>query len=373
MSLRKQWFVLGASAACVLGLAASSAGCRGDETTTTSGSGGSGNASATSSSSTGSGMAGAGGGTGGSGVGGGTGGTGGNAACAGQEVTVEQVTNVAAPGAVGKGTPVSLKGVVATSRKFQVAPPGMSGSCLFGVFVSAPGLAEAKPYSGIMVVNYGNPAAVPQGGNTAYCGKISSRAAGELEPGDLIPDDVKPGDVLDIIGVASEYIVSSCGQKPTDSTTPQKQIAFVCGLERTGTAPVPAAHVFPEAEATKIADQKDADFHKQWGGALIRVENVTPTPVADPNGGMGQVVVGKYGEILLSGSNIVVGDKLYYRGYESNKCFDGPVFPDLAVTWNHVQGLHYQNFCTWGMQPNDKCTDFDPGSADCVTDMLMCQ
>ena len=372
MSLRHQWFVLGASAACVLGLAASAVGCRADSTST-SGSNGTGGDGATtaSSSSSGSSTGGAGGvgGAGGSAGAGGApaaGGAGG-AACAGDTVTLEQVTNQAAPGAVGKGTPVTVKGVVATTRKFLVSQSN-SGNCLWGVFVSAPGITETAPYSGVMVVSYGIPAEIPPGGNKAFCPKLSSQAPGDKAPGDAIPDDTMPGDVLDVTGTADYFLLSNCAAEVNGSKVAQRQISFTCGVTKTGTAPVPAAHVFTDpADIAKLASPTDTAFHDQWGGVRVRASMVKPLPDA-----MG-ALVSKFGEVTMEGSNLVAGDKIYYRGYEADKCFKGPVFTDPNTTFNFVEGVQYLNFCTWGMQPSNKCADFDPASEDCATDMLMCK
>ena len=76
------------------------------------------------------------------------------------------------------------------SQKFLVSKSS-SGTCLYGVFVSAPTITETAPYSGIMVVAKGSPAVIPQGQTKAFCGKISNRFADDPVPGDVIPDDIK--------------------------------------------------------------------------------------------------------------------------------------------------------------------------------------
>jgi len=381
MALRKQWYVMGAGAV-VLAMAATTAGCRADGNAGTGGSGGEGGEGPGSPASSGTGGMGStgtpagGGGPGGGGTGGGTGGGGGAGGsmsdCEGPPVTVEQVANPNAAGAIGEGLPVRLEGVVATSQKFLVSQSN-SGTCLWGVFVSAPNLSEAKEYSGVMVVSKGIPAAIPPGGNKAYCPKLSNRKPDEPLPGDAIPDDVKPGDVLNVTGVVDAYIPGTCGSKPTDSKTPQRQVSFTCKVEKTGTAAVPKAHVFTGADIAKLANQADATFHTQWAGVRVGVTDVKPAPQPDPAGGANPVVVGSFGIIKMQDSGLEVGDKIYYRGYEQNGCYKGPVYTDLNMTFSSIEGIHYLNFCTWGVQPNDKCADLAPASQDCATDMLMCQ
>jgi hypothetical protein len=363
--------------AMVLATAATATGCR--AAGTTGGSGGSGGEGGTGqgnpASSGASGMnssVGPGGsGPGGGGPGGGDG-TGGSASdCEGPVKTVEQVANPNAVGAVGEGLPVRLQGVVATSQKFLVSQSN-SGTCLWGVFVSAP-ITEAKEYSGVMVVSKGIPAAIPPGGNKAYCPKLSNHKPGDPLPGDAIPDDVKPGDVLDVTGVVDAYIPGTCGSKPTDSKTPQRQVSFTCKVDKAGTAPLPKAHVFTDADIANLADQANPTFHTQWAGVRVGVTNVKPAPQPDPAGGANPVVVGKFGIIKMQDSGLEVGNKMYYRGYEQNGCYKGPMYTDLDMTFSSIEGVHYLNFCTWGIQPNDKCADLAPASEDCATDMLMCQ
>lgn len=373
MLLQKSWFWTGAGALCALSLALG--GCRETGSTSTSGTpGGTSSSSGDPAGSTGSGGA----GTGGSGSAGSGGGSPSSCPtpppkCEGELVTLEQMNNPKAPGAVKKGSPVRVEGVIATSRKFLVSQSKASGSCLYGVFVSAPNLTETAPYSGMLVISYGCDAAVPPGGQQAYCPKLSSHFPDDPKALDAIPDDIKPGDVLNVTGKFDDYIPQTCGSMPTDSKTPQNQLLVDCAVERTGTAPLPAPHELAPDEIAKLADQADADFHTQWAGVKVRVANVSPAPQPDPEGSGNMVVVGAYGEIKLLDSNVVIGDKIYYRGYEKDKCFGGPVFSGLKMTWNKIDAIHYLNFCTWGLQTNNKCADFDPASEDCASEMLMCE
>lgn len=306
------------------------------------------------------------------GAGGGAGG-GGGSTCGGDVVTIDQVTNPKAAGAVGKGLPVTVKGAVVMSQKFLVSKSG-SGSCLYGVFVSAPGITETAPYSGVMVVAYGSPATIPMGQTTAYCGKISNRQAGDQAPGDVIPDDIKPGEVVDISGTADYFLLSACSTMMGGSTVAQRQISFTCQFDRTGkTVTPPAPHAFTTAtEIAQLASSTDTAFHDQWGGVKVRVGGpVKPVPQADPNGGTGMVVVGKYGIITLQDSNLQLADKLYYRGYDKQTCYTGPMFSDLNVSWTSIDGFNYLNYCTWDIEPNNKCADFNPASEDCTG--VVCQ
>ncbi len=124
-----------------------------------------------------------------------TSGTGGQM-CAGDEHTVQDVTS----GMVGTGTPVTLKGVVAMSNKFLVSG---STACLWGVFVSAPGITETAENTGLLILSYGTPPMVPAGGSKAFCPEQGQSP--DLVDGDQIPNDVKAGDVLDVIGTPAQF------------------------------------------------------------------------------------------------------------------------------------------------------------------------
>lgn len=365
MSIEKQWCVFSAKAALMLGLTAALVGCPDRNPDGSGGSGNEGNttnvSSSSSSSSTGN------GGTGGAGGESSTGGGGSGAACDGAVVTVEQITNEKAAGAVGKGSPVKVMGAVAMSQKFLVSKSN-SGTCLYGFFISSPKITETAPYSGIMVVSKGANAIIPAGQNTAYCGKISNRFADDPLPGDSIPDDIKPGDIVNVTGVADYFLLNACAQQMGGSQVAQRQIAYACAVERTGATTPPTPHAFTTPEdVAKLASSTDTAFHDQWGGVKVRVGvESTPVPQMDPGGGPGMVVVGKFGIINLATSNLNVGDKVYYRGYDKQACFSGPMFSDLNIKWTAIDGFNYLNYCTWDLEPDNKCVDFNPASEDCT-------
>jgi hypothetical protein len=278
-------------------------------------------------------------------------GVGGGAPCEGVEATISDVTT----GVVGPGVKVQVTGAVAMSQKFLVSKGSSSGSCLWGVFVSAPNLTETAPNSGMLVLDYGFNAEIDDGGTDAYCPRLG------IDPtGDDIPDDVKPGDVLDIVGETAKFLLDNCMTEPNGSTVGQFQLAKSCKVERTGTAAVPTAHLLNATELEDLADPGKDSFKDQWGGVKLRVENVTAVPAA--NGG----AVGDYGVITLNEGGLEIGEKIYYRGYlkNDNFCHATPLF-DTTLAFNSIEGFAYLDYCTWRLSPNDKCADFDPSSEDC--------
>ena len=305
-------------------------------------------------------------------------GTGGSAAV---DATIPDITgDPASKNKVGINTAVKLTGVVAMSQKFLVSGPGTSGNCLWGVFVSAPGLTETQPYSGVIAITKnGNPGSIVGDAGKAFCPKLGTEPTG-----DSIPDDVKPGDVLNIIGETDAYVSKSCGMKPGETKIAGIQVSNVTNVTKTGTASVPVPHIMKAAEIPQLAaggipavptdpaDPAAVAFHAMWGGVKVAVQNVQSE--SQMVNGVASIVDG-FGHMLVHDATIAVpvatdklqvGDKLYYRAYlkKSNFCYSNPNYADPATTFTAIEGFHYLDFCTWGLSPNNKCADLSPPSPD---------
>jgi hypothetical protein len=269
---------------------------------------------------------------------------------------------------VGLKVAVEVKGALAMSHKFLVSHSKTSNSCLWGVFISDPISGETQPNSGILAVSYGTPAVVNDGGTTAFCPVPGPGGTGPA--GDAFPDDVVPGDELDIIGQSDSYIPSTCGMNPGESTVPGFQLSKVTMVTRTGTGKaLPKPHVLTATELAAIADQTNMMAHTQWGGVKVSVANVTSVPQA--NGDGGTAITDQYGHIVLMTPSMQVGDKVYYQGLLAKKdvCHKGPVYANAATTFTQIDGFHYLDFCTWNLQPGNRCVDLQPGSDDCMGNM----
>jgi hypothetical protein len=273
-------------------------------------------------------------------------------------VTIQQLTDPSAPGFVGSGV-VELVGVVATSTKFLVSK-GSSGSCLWGVFVSSPGLAIAAPHSAILAVSFGTPA-TPVDGGKAYCPDIRLNQPA----GDAFPDDTQPGDVLTIVGTAGSYIPSTCtlpdAGPPNVSDVPQYQLSKVSLVSRTGTnGQVPAPYTLTTADVASFTAGADAAFFGAWGGARVSVLNVQTELQAGS-------LLDVFGHMLLT-DGLQIGDKIYYDGFAKaqDACYSSPTFTMPTPTFNGVAGYVYLDYCTWNLQPANKCHDLSPPSADCA-------
>ncbi|MGK3995283.1 hypothetical protein [Sorangium sp. So ce1024] len=278
--------------------------------------------------------------------------------------TIEEITT----GAVGEGVDVEVKGVVAMSRKWLVSKSRSSGSCLWGVFLSAPDITVTEANSGILALSYGTRGVTDDRGNVV-CPDMEQEPAG-----DAFPDDVKPGDVLDVTGRTSYYSPSDCDQQPPEANptrVKQRQLANVTLVKRTGTAPVPEPRAFSGEEIAKLGAPGDPDgekFHDAWGGVKVRLAGpLKPTLQGDM-----QTVVGAYGNIVLAGSELRVGDKMYYVQGSTNACDQAPDYPSTDIEWARIDGFSTLDYCTWSLQPSNKCADFDPAGKDC-TDGLICE
>jgi hypothetical protein len=334
--------------------------------------------------------AGGGGATGGTtGGGGGTGGVP-NSACEMDvtDATVYQITD----GTIGEKVKVRLDGVIAMSNKFLVSHSKNSGSCLWGVFVSAPktadgsaDLAETASGSGSIVLSYGPNA---DSASMQPCLNHDAAVAAGMEgDADVIPDDVKPGDVLKVVGTTSKFIQASCGANATDSDIKQLQIFTPCLAEKTGaTKPVPAPHTLSVDELKLLAAQKTSvagatDFYAGWAGVKVRTPATSPKQWSGMTcgstmdkqccaAGVPACTVDPYGNIVLTDGGVTVPDSLYYLKTgevgAGDLCHVGPKFTDNpAPQWAYVQGFVQLNFCTWGLDPTDKCADFSPTPNDC--------
>lgn len=370
---------------CTLGLVALS-GCQGDspaETTggdggtilptTTNGSGGNGGGSTTSSSDSSS-------GTGGSSSSSSS--TGGGTTCTGDVHTIKEITD----GTIGPDSKVTLEGVVAMSNKFLVY--GSKTSCLWGIFVSAPGLTTTGPNTGVLIESYGSNPTVPPG---ATDGKVYC-PSNPTDAGDKLPN-AKPGDVLTVTGKTSAYKPSTCGAgtastckdgvttSPYDPTTEtasrQIQLAQVCAGEITGTAAMPTPAVFTADQITEMKKTDNQAFFNQWGGVKVRI--VKPTAKAQTIGNINQpegcyneaispAVVVNRGEILLD-AGIYVSSAPYYIHSSQNACETrGPWFADNTkdLIMERVDGFLSLDYCTWKLYAASPCDDYDPKSTKCV-------
>jgi hypothetical protein len=341
----------GLSASIFVG--SSMSGCRSSETTGAGGSGA--GAATTSTTTTGTQATTSTSGTGGTGAGG-----------APQVATISDITL----GNIGMGIAVELQGVVAMSPKFLVSKSSTTGSCLWGVFVSAPGLTETGPNTGMLALSYGTPASIADGGTEAYCPVPGPKGTGPA--GDKFPDDVAPGDVLTIDGMTDKYIPKTCATTAGASTVPQFELSEVNKVTRTSTGTaLPKLHVMTAAEIASLAGQTDETYYDPWGAVKVELQNVTTEPQGLDAGTDGGTLTDTYGNMYVaSGSSTVqVGDKVYYQGLlksEGQVCNSGVNYADPVTMFTTIDGFVYLDFCNWALEPENRCADLQPPSVDCT-------
>jgi hypothetical protein len=301
----------------------------------------------------------------------GTGGTSSDAPVGATLATIQQLTNPTIAGHVGAGVEVQVNGAVAMSPKFLVSKSKSTGSCLWGVFLSAPSITQTDEYTGILALSYGTPAIVPDGGTTAYCPVIQDVPGQPGQPaGDAFPDDVAPGDIIDVMGKTDAYIYAGCTAPdagPGASTVSSIQLNNVTLATRHAgmKATVPTPAVLSAADVASYAAGSDSSWFAKWGSVRVTLDDVT---VIAQSGAL----TDSYGHMLIQQGSygIQVGDSVYYVGDIKTRdvCYGGPVYPlsELPLTFTSMSGFVYLDFCNWALEPSSKCADLNPPSPDCI-------
>jgi hypothetical protein len=334
-------------------IGSSMSGCRSSES---SGTGGTGASAATTTATTTSGTT--------TGMGGTSSGTGGTPMTA----SISDITT----GKIGLKIAVSLQGVVAMSPKFLVSKSKTTGSCLWGAFVTTPGLTETAANTGTLVLSYGTPASIDDGGTTAYCPVPGPNGTGPA--GDAFPDDLAPGDVLDLVGAVDKYIPKTCATTAGSSAVAQFQISNVTKATRTSKgAPLPTPHVLTAAEIASLAGQTDETYYDPWGGVKVELQNATGVPqgVGDAGSDAGGTATDMYGNLYVAvdGATVQVGDKVFYQGLlksEGHLCYSGVNYANTATMFTKIDGFVYLDYCNWALEPESRCSDMAPPSDDCT-------
>jgi hypothetical protein len=303
------------------------------------------------------------GGAGGSGAG--TGGTSGGDPCGGEEKTIQELNKVKAPLPENR---LRLKGVVATSRKFLVSP-SQSG-CLWGVFVTAPG-ASVVEYGSIQLVSKGAPPETTADGKTVC--KTDQESSG------MIPNEIQPGDTLDVSGFLDEFLLKQCGQPSTQNPAVnnprpdagQRQIKDISCLTKIGSGAVPApAPISDVATLNAIAQGKNTDdLLYKWSGALVQI-TVPLTSKQVPETGAKYFncsAVSGFGDINFEETELTVGNGVYYNDLscagprDNNKRYDF----QQPTTFTSITGIVALDFCTWQVSTRSRCDDILPKSPTC--------
>lgn len=258
--------------------------------------------------------------------------------CSAQPISFEELHS----GQVRAGVAVSLTELVASSQKFLVSE-AKSGSCLWGAFAAAPERVGAG--SGLFLVSFGaaHEAGVPCASGT-----------------DGLPDDLAPGDRLDVQGFLSEYAPSDCAGATV--AQPQLRIEAACPVLRVGVGSAPAAELITPALADQLAAGRDPKLLRDYAGALVELESVSA--LQDPDDGD---AVFPFGAVRLVETALELRSRLYYFDLSEG----GPRSATKATAFafpthfERARGVVFLDYCTWGLGPRDRCADLTPSSNGC--------
>jgi hypothetical protein len=264
---------------------------------------------------------------------------GGAEGCGAERVTLDEIHS----GRVRGTVPVAVGPLVASSQKFLVSE-AKSGSCLWGAFAAEAGRSGAG--SGLFLVSYGAP-----------------HAEGEsCAPGsDGLPDDLEPGDSLEVEGRLDEYVPAACtGTAPAQ----QLRIDAACPARRGAATALPEAARLDRDLADRLAAGTDAQLLRDWGGALVRLDDVSAQRDDDDGD-----AVFPFGVIRLQETALEAHSRLYYFDLSEG----GPRAPGKAphfafpTAFGSLSGVVFLDYCTWALAPRSRCADLAPPSDGCPT------
>jgi hypothetical protein len=272
----------------------------------------------------------------------------------GRPATLKQVNDPTDPMFADRDTLVNVKGLVVTSQKFLVSRSKSSGSCLWGFFATTPG-ESTQEYGSIEVVANGANAV----STTLPDGKVDFRCPTEEGKGSVIPNTIKPGDVVDVVAFVDEFKINLCGQTGTggevnpDPAIAQRQLEKVVDIQITGTAAVPAPKEFTLAELNQLGDGLNTnETNRKWAGGLVRLtgpflaSQPKPTDYNAPTD-----AVSRFGKIAIKDSSLTVASLVLFRDLSGAGSEDkGRVYDfDISTQFESFTGIHLLDFCTWSI------------------------
>jgi hypothetical protein len=249
--------------------------------------------------------------------------------CTAESVTLAEVHS----GRVRSNIPVALGPLVLASQKFLVSE-AKSGSCLWGVFAADPERNGAG--SGLLLVSFG---AEHREGEACRAGS------------DGLSDDAAPGDRVEARGFVDAFAPSNC-----EHVAPARQLRVdaSCPLTHVGKGSPPEPALIDIQLADALARGDDEKRLEDWGGALVRLEDVSA--LQDPEDGD---AVFPFGVVRLAETALEVRSRLYYfdltaGGPKSTQKSPRYSFPAL---FPRVTGIVLLDYCSWVLAPRDRCVD----------------
>lgn len=177
---------------------------------------------------------------------------------------------------------------------------------------------------------------------------------------DGVPDDLKPGDSLEVEGRLDEYVPSTCG-----ATAPalQLRIDAACPARRSAGGEPPDAALLDQALADRLAAGKDAELLRQWGGALVELDGGAALQDTDDGD-----AVFPFGVIRLEQTALEVHSRLYYFDLSEGGPRDSRKAPHhgFPTAFQRLTGIVFLDYCSWVLAPRDRCADLAPASDGCA-------
>jgi hypothetical protein len=256
--------------------------------------------------------------------------------CVAESVSLAEIHS----GRVRSDVPIRIGPLVLSSQKFLISE-AKSGSCLWGAYTKDPERQGAG--SGLLLVSFG----------------AEHREGEACRPAsDGLPDDAAPGDIVEARGFVDTFAPSSCaGVAPAL----QLRVDALCPLQRRGSSAPAEASTIELELADRLASGDDAKLLADWGGVLVRLENVSA--VQDPEDGD---AVFPFGVVHLAETRLELRSRLYYfdlseGGPKSSQKSPRYAFP---TQFPSVTGILLLDYCDWVLAPRDRCADA-PGGDGC--------
>jgi hypothetical protein len=305
-------------------------------------------------------------GVGGSGAGAGTAGVpnAGNGGSAGAddalEATLAQINNPNDPQPVPLNARVRVRGLVATTKKYLVTQ-SKSGSCLWGFFATTPG-ATTQEYGSIQVIAYGDEASnVGLGGGSGAGGSSGAvRCPTAPEKAGPIPQDIKPGDLVDVVGYNDSFIPpgdNGCGNGTNPVLAEGQRQLENATVTLVGTGAVPAPKEFTTKEELDLLSNSTVanELFSKWGGGLVKLSgsfSIDPAkfPPSPPAGTAN--CAAPFGDLIFTETTLVANNNILFGDLSGGGPRDSatkrlPHTKDTVFT--SITGVYTPDFCTWAV------------------------
>jgi hypothetical protein len=118
------------------------------------------------------------------------------------------------------------------------------------------------------------------------------------------------------------------------------------------------------AQLSQLSSPTDKAFHDAWGGVKVRLKNVAAMPQTMDGGT--SLTDGKGHIILAGGSNLEIGDRMFYQAKAASVCHTSINYSSTSQAFSQIDGFSWMENCTWLVDVDNRCVDYNPASVDCA-------